>query len=893
MSFIVDKQTLNDLNIFGGRGKESIFNMFNVTCTQGGSQILEQMFRSPLSDERLINRRCSIISYFENKRVEFPFKGELFDVLMYYLSQTDSRTQLQIENNTLQRKLQGVMGTDADYEQYYKGVVASVEIITGLRDFILTTFPDRMTAPCGDELHEIICWLEDRELALLFEVKEKKKFSYTQIVALDTLLRFRVREKLQRILSWIYNLDVYIAIASVARQRNFVFAKALPGGDNHIEIVEMFHPQVKNAVSNSLIVDRNSNVLFLTGANMAGKSTFMKTLGTVMFLAHMGFPIPAKEMTFSVLEGMYTTINLPDNLSMGYSHFYSEVMRVKKVAQELGAAKNLLVIFDELFRGTNVKDAYDATIAITEGFARKRDCLFVISTHIIESGEVLKEHCDNIRFLYMPTVLEGNTPRYLYKLKEGITSDRHGMMIVKNENILNVLQQEKSSYSEVSETFIADKQTLEDLNIMDEFKSNSIFNVFNKTRTKGGKLFLKELFRNPLTEARKINDRVSVFRYFQERNLSFPVDNELFQSVNHYLGDGGNETMLTPFIQTGRRKLMSCIGGDKEYESIRDGVTATIIFLRKMKDFVRMLENEKVPSPYIRKVELWHKILDDKRLRWIYRIEENVLLKWYKIARYDYLLRVVMQNEMHDLMELFYEVDVLLSVTDVARERGYIYAHAYEPDVHGNEINVKQVYHPCIEHAIGNSICLNQDRNVLFLTGANMAGKSTLMKSFSIAVYLAHMGFPVAAKMMDFTVQEGMYTSINVSDNLVLGYSHFYAEVMRVKCVAEKVASGKRMFVVFDELFKGTNVKDAFDATVAVTEAFSNHHCCSYIISTHIIEAGHTLREQMNNLQFSYLPTEMKEGRPTYTYRLQEGVTDDRQGMIIINNERIVEILNQ
>ena len=174
-----------------------------------------------------------------------------------------------------------------------------------------------------------------------------------------------------------------------------------------------------------------------------------------------------------------------------------------------------------------------------------------------------------------------------------------------------------------------------------------------------------------------------------------------------------------------------------------------------------------------------------------------------------------------------------------------------------------------------------------------MAGKSTLMKSFSIAVYLAHMGFPVAAKMMDFTVQEGMYTSINVSDNLVLGYSHFYAEVMRVKCVAEKVASGKRMFVVFDELFKGTNVKDAFDATVAVTEAFSNHHCCSYIISTHIIEAGHTLREQMNNLQFSYLPTEMKEGRPTYTYRLQEGVTDDRQGMIIINNERIVEILNQ
>ncbi len=75
----------------------------------------------------------------------------------------------------------------------------------------------------------------------------------------------------------------------------------------------------------------------------------------------MGFPVPASGMEFSVQSGMFTTINLPDNINMGYSHFYAEVMRVKKVAESGGILKNLIVIFDELFRGTNVKDAYEAT----------------------------------------------------------------------------------------------------------------------------------------------------------------------------------------------------------------------------------------------------------------------------------------------------------------------------------------------------------------------------------------------------------------------------------------------------------------------------------------------------------------------------------------------------
>jgi len=207
-----------------------------------------------------------------------------------------------------------------------------------------------------------------------------------------------------------------------------------------LEIEDVYHPLLKNPVGNSIKADQTSNMIFLTGANMAGKSTFMKSFGIAVYLAHMGFPVPASRMEFSVQNGMFTTINLPDNINMGYSHFYAEVMRVKKVAESVGGSKNLIVIFDELFRGTNVKDAYDATVAVTEAFAANRNCTFIISTHIIEAGETLKERCNNINFINLPTVMEGSTPRYTFKIAPGISSDRHGMIIINNEGILDILK---------------------------------------------------------------------------------------------------------------------------------------------------------------------------------------------------------------------------------------------------------------------------------------------------------------------------------------------------------------------------------------------------------------------------------------------------------------------
>ena len=136
---------------------------------------------------------------------------------------------------------------------------------------------------------------------------------------------------------------------------------------------------------------------------------------------------------------IYTTINLPDKLGIGASHFYVEVLRVRKVATELGQGKSLFIIFDELFRGTNVKDAHEATVEVTNAFAGKKTSMFIISSHIVEAAEQLKLK-SNIGFMYLPTIMNGTMPEYTYTLRQGVTDDRHGMIIIRNEGILDILK---------------------------------------------------------------------------------------------------------------------------------------------------------------------------------------------------------------------------------------------------------------------------------------------------------------------------------------------------------------------------------------------------------------------------------------------------------------------
>jgi DNA mismatch repair ATPase MutS len=443
MLFTTDKQTQEDLNIYGKQGTDSILSLFNRTSTLNGSRLLEELFRYPLSDAVAINARSEKIGYLKITKTVFPFSSELFDQAEQYLANTDDRTKIPAERPSLEKMLTSLVASNADYKQITGGIAALIDIIQALNNLLKHTLLSAGNPFKNDEeTININKLLSTEPIHSLLAENPKNKLVHEKLFLYDTMLRFRYRETVQQVLRYIYQLDVYITVAKVAAERNFVFPKALSRDEHVIKITGFYHPQLKNAVANSIHITPNSNLIFLTGANMAGKSTFMKSLGVAMYLAHMGFPVAAKEMEFSVLDGIYTTINLPDNLGIGASHFYAEVLRIKKIAKELSTGRNIFVIFDELFRGTNVKDAYEATIAITTAFAKKRSSVFVISTHIIEAGEVLKQHA-NISFKYLPTRMKGTIPEYTYTLESGITDDRHGMIIINNEGILDLLKKGK------------------------------------------------------------------------------------------------------------------------------------------------------------------------------------------------------------------------------------------------------------------------------------------------------------------------------------------------------------------------------------------------------------------------------------------------------------------
>ncbi|PUZ26447.1 DNA mismatch repair protein [Chitinophaga parva] len=435
-------------------------------------------------------------------------------------------------------------------------------------------------------------------------------------------------------------------------------------------------------------------------------------------------------------------------------------------------------------------------------------------------------------------------------------------------------------------SFNIDKQTAEELNLMGKYRAGSVYHLFNQVKTAGGQQVLDSIFRHPLEDAETINERAATFQAFQKANLAFPFDVSQLTLMREYLDTRAAGNAAIAMLDTLVKKGLSSLTRDERYRKQVQGLQATIVTLKNC--YVLLQVMPPVTEQYALKVAAIRAILADREVDKLMNVDIYKSLPVSTLAAYDHLLKGRLHAAMEQVLDFIYELDMYIAVSEVARTRNFHYATALPKGK--NTFSVKGLRHPCLQSAVGNDLRMEEGSNVLFLTGANMAGKSTLMKSVGICMYLAHMGFPVAAEAMVFSVREGICSSINVADNIQLGYSHFYAEVVRVKEAATAAASGKRLLLMFDELFKGTNVKDAYDGTLAVTAAFAEYQDCLFIVSTHIIEVGEALRSN-RNIQFAYLPTVMEGSRPRYTYRLQEGITEDRQGMMIIRNEGILELI--
>nr|WP_321413311.1 hypothetical protein [uncultured Allomuricauda sp.] len=440
MEFIVDMQTLEDLNITGKYKSNSVFSIYNKTKTVGGERLLQHMFQNPMLNPSDIESRTQLFSYFQSLDQIFPMTDEQVISLEEY-SAVQVGGKIVRAVHWMSKKFQSFLLYNPEFKEKCKRQDRVIKSLLNLKVWlgVVGNQEQREFARGWAVLNRAVADFDTDELEYLVN----NELTFLERLSLEHKLAKRISGKIPELLKYLYELDVYLTVSRIAKERGLCYGTPLPGKQNSFYAQDLWHLAIRKGVPNTIRFDDENNLLFLTGANMAGKSTLMKAVGIAFYLAHMGFPVPAKEFGFSIMDGLYTSINLPDSLEQGQSHYYAEVVRVKRAAELVGSGKKMLFIFDELFKGTNVKDAYEATLAVTEGFAQNKNCFFVISTHIVEVCEALNRS-EHITFGYMPSRLEQHQTRYSYKLTKGVSRERHGMTIIRNENIMELIKGESS-----------------------------------------------------------------------------------------------------------------------------------------------------------------------------------------------------------------------------------------------------------------------------------------------------------------------------------------------------------------------------------------------------------------------------------------------------------------
>lgn len=434
MEFKIDEQTLNDLELFNqALDGKSIFSCFNTACSDGGKACMRKMLESPLTDVNKIRKRAEAIRYLGQLPFFLDIRREELSFIEVYLQQEDvpQRSMYRLTS----RAVKGWLKPDNDCYLRQRAVPYLGRLIRELG-----TFMDELSA---GKVPEMIRDMQQRVKETLARegmqyLMSQKKDSFWTRESLDLYFRGRELDGVRVILDTLYMLDSLRSLGTMAKDEGLTFP-IFTGSERRVRIEGLYHLFLENPVKNDVLFDDQQHLCFLTGPNMAGKSTCMKAFGVAVYLAHCGLPVPAARMELSVFKGLFTTINLSDNLSLGYSHYYNEVARVKYIVEQVRDLQNVVVVFDELFRGTNVKDAYDASCAVIGGLARLKYGVFMISTHIVEVAEFLKPF-PSVCFRFFEIDMTTGEPRYTYCLREGVSDERIGMYILKKAGVVDLIE---------------------------------------------------------------------------------------------------------------------------------------------------------------------------------------------------------------------------------------------------------------------------------------------------------------------------------------------------------------------------------------------------------------------------------------------------------------------
>ncbi len=241
------------------------------------------------------------------------------------------------------------------------------------------------------------------------------------------------------ILRWFAIIGEFDALASMANfSRNnpgYIFPE--PVKERFIfEANNLGHPLIPKdeCVTNSISIPGWNEYFIITGANMSGKSTFLRTVGTNYILAMAGAPVFASSFVFSPVF-LHSSIRTNDSLAKKESFFYAELKRLKTIIDEMEGGQRTFILLDEILKGTNSRDKQAGSIALLEQLI-KYQSVGLIATHDLILGDLITDYPDNIRNLCFEIQIVDDEMSIDYKLRDGVCKNLNATYLMKKMGIL-------------------------------------------------------------------------------------------------------------------------------------------------------------------------------------------------------------------------------------------------------------------------------------------------------------------------------------------------------------------------------------------------------------------------------------------------------------------------
>lgn len=276
--------------------------------------------------------------------------------------------------------------------------------------------------------------LKEKEALILGAEEKIINLEYNLFIEIKNKVQTYIK-RIQNIAKVIAEIDVLQSFATVSEENNYI--RPIITDKRIVEIIDNRHPVVEKVletpfVPNDILMDEKTNILIITGPNMAGKSTYMREFAITVIMAQIGCFVPAKKCTLPIFDQIFTRIGASDDLVSGDSTFMVEMKEANEAITN--ATNNSLIIFDELGRGTATYDGLSLAQAIIEYIHNNIKCKTLFSTHYHELTK-LEDHFENLKNVHVSALEENGNITFLHKIKNGSVDKSYGIHVAKLANL--------------------------------------------------------------------------------------------------------------------------------------------------------------------------------------------------------------------------------------------------------------------------------------------------------------------------------------------------------------------------------------------------------------------------------------------------------------------------